>query len=118
MRIENTRAREREIGLSLSEFATSGGSPTPVAVRLHGDTTFTLEPCAEREVLLLVAVDGLDQPGDRKGEPKGMTDVDDCHVAVGDLRIAGSDVRPVRIAVAVLPRHCGPYEIECGCVCC
>lgn len=51
-------------------------------------------------------------------EPVRLVDVDECHVATTDLRIVGCDVRPIAIAVAVLPRVCGPYEVGCGCACC
>jgi hypothetical protein len=47
-----------------------------------------------------------------------LPDVNDCLVAVGDLRVDGCDIRPVRIAVAILPRDCSAYQIECGCCCC
>ncbi len=117
VRIENTRAREREISVALSDLTTRGGGATPVEARLHGETDFTLKPCEEREIVVLVAVGGLDDDG-RKADREGATDIDECHVAVGDLRITGCDLRPVRIAVAVLPRGCSPYEIECGCGCC
>lgn len=50
--------------------------------------------------------------------PREIRDVDDCHVAVADLRVQGCDTRPVRIAVAVLPRVCSPYDIRCDCRCC
>jgi hypothetical protein len=49
---------------------------------------------------------------------RNLPDVDDCHVAVADLCIRGCDVRPVRIAVAVLPRDCNTYDIHCDCACC
>jgi hypothetical protein len=117
VRIENTRAREREITVALSDLTTRGGGASPVEAKLHGETAFTLKPCEEREIVVLVAVGGLDDDG-RKSDREGKTDIDECHVAVGDLRITGCDLRPVRIAVAVLPRDCGPYEIECGCGCC
>ena len=47
-----------------------------------------------------------------------LADVDDCHVAIADLRLQGCDHRPIRIAVAVLPRACARYEATCGCGCC
>lgn len=50
--------------------------------------------------------------------PRELRDVDECHVGVADLRVQGCDTRPIRIAVAVLPRDCGPYEVRCGCACC
>jgi hypothetical protein len=56
--------------------------------------------------------DGDDDSGRR------VPDVDDCLVAVADLRIQGCDTRPLRIAVAILPRDCNRYEVHCGDRCC
>jgi hypothetical protein len=114
--IENTRRRERQITLELSGFTTKGGGDAPVQVELVGPKKFELAGCSEQEVTLLIEV----SPGrsDRKSEGREVPDVDDCLVAVGDLRVEGCDIRPVRIAVAVLPRDCDPFEIECGCGCC
>lgn len=55
------------------------------------------------------------EPDDRE---RTLIDVDDCHVAVADLCVQGCDHRPIRVAVAVLPRDCGPYEVACDCSCC
>jgi hypothetical protein len=119
IRIENTRAREREVKLELSGFRTKGGGDTSIDGQLVGDTEFTLKPCEERDVILVVDLSGTDG-GDNKrvADRREVPDVDDCVVAVADLRIEGCDLRPVRIAVAVLPRDCGHYTVECGCGCC
>jgi hypothetical protein len=45
-------------------------------------------------------------------------DVDNCIVYYADLRVEGCEIRPVRIAVALLPRDCGDYRITCSCQCC
>jgi hypothetical protein len=120
--IENTRRRERQITLDLSGFATKGGGEAPVQVELLGPKKFELAGCSEHETTLLVDVspgrDVAASRAGRKGEDRELPDVDDCLVAVGDLRVEGCDIRPVRIAVAVLPRDCDPFEIECGCGCC
>ncbi len=180
--IENTRAREREIELQLSDFTTKGGQPSPVVGRLVEPTSFTIAPCGEHEAVVVVSV-GV--PGTPDGQGKATTselsgqelaelskaelvtvaeragvevttsmtksdlraaieevdpsllgrrfetgeidrevvlrplrDVDDCHVAIADLRVQGCDTRPIRLAVAVLPRDCGPYPIRCACRCC
>ena len=120
--IENSRRRERQITLDLSGFATKGGSDAPVQVELLGPKTFELAGCSDREVTLLVDLSpgrgGSASRATKKDEEGDLPDVDDCLVAVGDLRVEGCDIRPVRIAVAVLPRDCDPFEIECGCGCC
>jgi hypothetical protein len=60
-------------------------------------------------------------PGRLVGEDddgRRIPDVDDCLVAVADLRIQGCETRPLRIAVAILPRDCSRYEVHCGDRCC
>jgi hypothetical protein len=114
IRIENERSREREVKLGVSDFTTRGGNPAPVAVSLVGASAFTLGPCAHQDATLVVDIAGAQ--GDKR--EKELTDVDDCVVAVGDLRLDGCDIRPVRIAVAIVPRDCDPYDVECGCECC
>jgi hypothetical protein len=124
--IENNRRREREIKLELSEFSSKGGSGTEVTGQLLGDTEFTLAACEQREAIVGIEVGG------RAAEPKAVTakdreegkvpprrpDVDDCEVAYADLRIVGCESRPVRIAVATLPRDCHAYPVDCACDCC
>ncbi len=45
-------------------------------------------------------------------------DVDDCLMADANLRAAGCDIRPVQIAVALLPSDCHACIAECRCECC
>jgi hypothetical protein len=47
-----------------------------------------------------------------------LPDVDRCLVAYADLRIKGCDLRSVRVAVAILPRDCEAFTVDCGCSCC
>ena len=115
--IENTRSRDREVRLAVSDFTTRGGKAAPVKLTLAGDTDFTIGPCSRKDAMLLVDVAGEPPAGKGKEDPRRLPDVDDCVVAVGDLRVDGCDIRPVRIAVAIVPRDCSPYEIECGCCC-
>jgi len=51
-------------------------------------------------------------------EQQVMPDVDRCEVSYADLRVTGCDLRPIRIAVAVLPRDCDAYVADCCCACC
>lgn len=145
--LENDRRREREIELDLSEFRTKGGSPTAIAAAVT-PTQFVLGPCEEREVLVLIDVrSGKDDDGGDAGKKDtdatkrtdasakeevaesvrtmlaagrefDLIDVDECVVAYGDLRVVGCDVRPVRIAVSVLPRDCHAHRVRCSCGCC
>jgi hypothetical protein len=126
--IENNRRREREIKLELSDFSSKGGRPSGVTGRLLTDDEFTLASCEQREVLIGIEVgeerdddasrDKTSDGEDSQSEGKKLPDVDECRVAYADLRIVGCDNRPIRIAVATLPRDCHDYRIDCGCACC
>jgi hypothetical protein len=132
--VENSRRREREVKLELSEFTSRGGKPSHVTGRLVPPTEFTLTACEEREVILVVDVSGEGQDGPdvivretpskaRAADEKAaggarVFDVDDCEVAYADLRVTGCDIRPLRIAVSALPRDCHAYPVDCGCGCC
>jgi hypothetical protein len=129
VRISNERTRERDIELELSDFTTSSGKPVPVDGAIQGQTKFKLASCERKDAALLVVtgVKGsiMTPAAGQKPSSKGdlqdvddVDDVDDCVVAYADLRIQGCDVRPVRIAVALLPRDCDPYEVHCACGCC
>lgn len=127
--IENERRREKEITLELSDWTTRGGNPGPVRTDFLAPVKFTLAPCGEQDVVLVVDVQPTGQgKGDilqrdaaaEKGQ-EGRTkipDVDTCEVVTADLRVVGCDHRPIRIAVAILPRDCDPYRVPCGCTCC
>lgn len=117
IRIENERSRDREVKLTVTEFTTRGGKAAPVDVGLAGPGAFTIGPCAHHDATLVVDIAGVQGDKREKGRTE-LTDVDDCVVAVGDLRVDGCDIRPVRIAVAIVPRDCDPYDVECGCGCC
>jgi hypothetical protein len=114
--VENERRRERAIRLELSDWTTRGGRPSGVTTVLLEPTEFTLEPCGERKVMLTVRVSVAGAAAD--DERRMPADVDDCMVSIADLRLEGCDHRPLRIAIAVLPRDCDPYTVSCGCGCC
>ena len=87
--------------------------------------TFSLAACAEQKITLIVkvrddAASTNPNPNPNQDQPPAQTslpDVDDCLVATADIRLIGCDHRPIRVAVAVLPRDCDPYEVSCGCTC-
>jgi hypothetical protein len=122
--IDNDRRRERHIRLELSEFASKGGSPASVASHLLSPAEFTLAPHQEREIVIEIDVaqatakESNASADDAKETGVRLLDVDDCEVAYADLRIVGCDHRPIRIAVATLPRDCHAYHIDCSCGCC
>lgn len=114
--ISNCRRREREVNLELSQWTTRGGKPTQVTGQIVGQPKFTLEPCGDHTVLIVInAAVGDDPTG---GTPDRLPDVDECLVLYADLRVEGCDIRPIRIALALLPFDCGAFEVDCGCTCC
>ena len=119
IRISNERTRTRHITLQLSEFTTSGGNDAPVQGEIETRTEFDLEACEREEVVLALQSAASTTDLSKKDRESGrFPDVDDCLVAYADLRIQGCDVRPLRIAVALLPRDCDAYEVHCACGCC
>ena len=127
--IENDRRREKQVKLELSDWTTRGGKAAPVRTRfLHPEGEIELAPCGSETVTLVVQI-ADDDAGDATPKPRAakaesgreerqLPDVDDCLVAIADLRLEGCDHRPLRIAVAILPRDCDPYTVTCGCGCC
>ena len=135
MVIENERHREAEITLEFSDWTTRSGKAAPVETVLLEPKSFTLASCGEQNVTLVVKIGAATdqtrttdaekekaatEAGALAGTPDRtkLPDVDDCLVATADLRLVGCDHRPLRIAVAILPRDCDPYRVHCGCTCC
>jgi len=122
--IENHWRRERPIELELSSW-TKIGDAAAVRGELLTEPVFTLAPCGEAHAVIGVTV-GVGEPSDAQPgrEPKEgpaqrrLPDLDHCGVAYADLRIKGCDLRSIRIAVAVLPRDCDAYVVDCACGCC
>jgi hypothetical protein len=119
---ENDTRRDREVTLTLGAFATRSGKELGWQAALS-DTTFTLPACGEKTVMLTVPVQCGGQSPTGGDNPPGAVagsgnDVDSCEVAYATLRAEGCRVRPLVIAVAVLPNHCEAYHAECGCGCC
>ncbi len=133
--IENERRRERDVTLELSPWTTRGGRPAPVQAVIT-PASATIAPCGELLATVVVRVTGTHAGTSGQAEPagepdlvgamatppsKGETappDVDECLVAYADLRIGGCDIRPLRLAVAVLPRDCETVPVRCACGCC
>jgi hypothetical protein len=111
--VENSRRREKSVTVELSGWRTRGGGVAPVDTVSVEPKAFTLAPCGMHEVTIAARV--------RPPEPAGETrtpDVDGCLVVTADLTLVGCDHRPIRIAIAILPRDCDPLRICCGCGCC
>ena len=111
--LENSRRREKTIHLEMSEFKTRGGDQLGVKSVLTEPVDFPLPACSEHQSVLVVELGGAGFANEA-----GRTDVDECKVLYSDLRVEGCDIRPLRLALAVLPRDCDPFEVDCGCTCC
>lgn len=122
IRLENHRRREREISLELSDWTTRSGKKVALKAEILPETKFKLEACGEKEIILAVelAQAAFDPAGnvDTAAGRARLPDVDDCTVLYADLRVEGCEVRPLRFALAILPRDCYPFEIHCRCSCC
>lgn len=127
--VENHWRRERDIELELSSW-TKNFQGVEVKADILTPVAFKLPPCGEAQVVLGVTIspaEGDANPGvgatnannpDRQTEGRReISDVDGCAVSYADLRIKGCDLRSIRIAVAVLPRDCDAYVVDCACGC-
>jgi len=134
---DNDTRRERDVKLQLGPFATESGKEVGWVAAVS-ETEFKLSPCGEKTVVLSVAVDCAKfQPAPAPGttatgttaagtvtnvppaaEVPPAATVDRCTVAYATLRAEGCSIRPLVIALAVLPESCGAHEANCGCGCC
>jgi hypothetical protein len=123
---ENDTRRERPVTLQLDKFVTAGGRDLGWKTQLS-ESQFTLRPCDEHAVIVSVSVqcETFTVPGTvdnaniaiaAANERAGS--VDRCEVAYATLRADGCLIRPVVLAVAVLPDDCDSYRRPCGCGCC
>lgn len=115
---DNDTRRERAVTLQLGNFATESGLDPGWQASLSS-SQFTLPPCGETTVLVSVTVDcsKLGGASSTPGNDRQPTTVDGCKVVYATLRAEGCTIRPVVIAVAVLPEHCGAHHAGCGCCC-
>jgi hypothetical protein len=129
--VEDERQREKDITVELGPWRARGGGAAPVDTVTVEPKTFKLPPCGEKEVVILARVREPSavtpapdtETGNMPGVPEGETqrelrDVDGCVVVTADLTLVGCDHRPIRIAIAILPRECDPFRLICGCGCC
>jgi hypothetical protein len=115
---ENDTRREKPVKLTLEKFVSAGGKDVGWNGQLS-EAEFTLKPCDEHTVIVTVQVK-CDVGGgstDKPNDPRRGT-LDRCEVGYATLRAEGCLVRPVVIAVAVLPDDCDAYRRPCSCGCC
>lgn len=107
--VQNPRKRSKHVNLELSGWETQRNrEDIEISAKLDR-TELDLEPCSAETVVLSVATND---------QSEGFEDVGECIIHVADLRMEGCGIRPVRIALALLPRDCDSYEASCDCGCC
>ncbi len=122
---DNDSRRERQVTMQLGEFVTDGGRSLAWKASLS-ETQFTLSPCSQKTVLITVSIDcRQDQStkkdatrSDARAERAAPATVESCTVGYAKLSADGCLIRPLIVAVAVLPDHCGAQKIGCLCGCC
>jgi hypothetical protein len=116
---DNDTRRERDVTLQLGNFLTESGQDLEWKAAVS-PTTFKLPPCGATTVMVTVNVDcskwGVPSQQNEKRVPTKT--LDGCKVAYATLHADGCAVRPLVIAVAVLPEYCGAHHACCGCGCC
>ena len=113
---DNDTRRERDVTLQLGNFATEAGLDVGWQASVS-PTQFKLAPCGETTAVVSVNVDCSRFGAPSNSEGRAPT-VDSCKVVYATLRAEGCTIRPLVIAVAVLPQHCGAHHAGCGCGCC
>jgi hypothetical protein len=122
---ENDSRRERQVTVEMGSFLTDGGQQLPWKVSLpESETTFTLPPCGEKTVSITVTIDCGQTATDNPNNPTGVavgtrgSVLESCQVGYATIKADGCLIRPLIIAVAVLPDRCGAHKFGCLCGCC
>jgi hypothetical protein len=137
IQIDNDTRREREnVTIDVSDVRTSGGRQLPWRVAVLPRSPITLPACSTTEIDVRVEIvcgdedKNPDQPKPTPRKAAGraeqqearqeieFVDVDNCEVGYVTIRVEGCLVRPIVVAVAVLPRDCDAYHTGCSCSCC
>jgi len=124
---DNDSRRERQVNVQVGGFLTDSGQQLPWKASIT-DTQFTLPPCGEKTVMITVSIDcGQSNPdgSTNPNNPTGVavanrvgTSIDSCKVGYLKVQADGCLIRPLVVAVAVLPDHCGAHKVGCLCGCC
>lgn len=120
---DNDSRREREVAVTLGEFLTDGGRPLAWEGALS-EERFSLPPCGRKTLIVTVRITC---PSDKASATRetaakaratrtaGTESVDACTVGYARLNADGCLIRPLVLAIAVMPDHCGAREVECLC---
>jgi hypothetical protein len=117
---DNDSRRDRDVKLELGPFVSESGKELWKGTL--SEQAFKLPPCGEKTVTIKVQVNcgNIDTresgPNDAPRETSGT--VDSCTVGYATLRAEGCMIRPLVIALAVLPNDCGAHHAGCQCGCC
>ncbi|WP_299444517.1 hypothetical protein [uncultured Phycicoccus sp.] len=120
--LHNRWRRDREVGVEVGPWHRCSGAELNIQAEVDGEG-FTLGPCEDRVVRLLLTVASADEAdeaaeAEEKGEPPvRFADVGQCSSAYADVRFEGC-ARPQRVAVVVEPAACNAVEVGCDCGCC
>jgi hypothetical protein len=120
---ENDSRRERQVTVQMGGFLTDSGQQLAWKTDLS-ETQFTLPPCGEKTISITVSIDcGQTNPDGNTGNVTAVVGsvgsaVDSCKVGYAKLSADGCLIRPLVVAVAVLPDHCGAHQVGCLCGCC
>jgi hypothetical protein len=115
---ENPRRREKNVKLTLDNtFTTRRGNVSSIHATLLPPAEFKLGPCASHAATIVVdtmaAAAGSSTAAQAGAGAAILPDIDDCTVYYTNLKVEGCEIRPLRIAVAILPRDCGAYRVNC-----
>jgi len=117
--LHNRWRRDREVSVEVGPWHRCDGADLAVEARADAEA-FTLAPCEDRVVRLVVTVAGVVEDGmttEKGAAPRRAGDVGQCSSAYADVRFEGC-ARPQRVAVVVEPASCDAVDVECDCGCC
>jgi hypothetical protein len=128
--VANDTRRDREdVNVEISDIRTAGGTVLPWQALINPSGSLTLPACSTTKLELLVhVVCGKSDPPKGKPDADALQaavaqrtdtgDVDGCEVGYVTIRLGGCVVRPIVVAIAVLPDRCDAYRVDCACSCC
>jgi hypothetical protein len=139
----DTRKVRENVDVDVSDVRSSGGNVLPWEAIARPGGPLTLEPCSTTKLELIVHItcqrdavqpkaastrgarDTVRETAKEAKEIERLADlrelcpdVDRCEVGYITVRLAGCLIRPIVVAIAVLPRDCDVYRAGCACTCC